>query len=341
MIFFRILVITFLLNLGLALPAVAEIPLGSPPSQKGMTLGLFSKENNYNYYEDLKEMKAYGITHILLVVSWYQQDIYSTELKPMEFDHADAMTIPDAKLIEVIQQASSLGLKTSLFPIVRLMQRKGGEWRGVLKPKDLAQWFFSYETFILHYANLAKSYGVDMLSVGSELGSLEKEKDRWVALIQKIRTVFPGKLIYSANWDHYQKVTFWDQLDYIGMTAYYELTKIKNPTYTQLINSWRTIRNHLLQWKQQYKQPLIFTEIGYLSIDGTNIYPWNYFAEEKVDLEEQALCYRAFARAWGSVPQLGGVYFWVWWGNGGPQDKSYTPRNKPAGEVVKEWYQKS
>lgn len=333
------MIILFILILLFQSPSIAQITShSSAPEHQGIALGLFSKEANYNYEPDLIKIKSLGITHVLLVVSWYQDSVTSEKIFPTVYDQKDNMTIPDAKLVEVIQQAHSLGLKVFLFPIIRLIERKSGEWRGVLKPNLLVNWFKSYESFILHYASMAEKYGVALLSVGSELGSLEKERDAWQKLIQKIRTTYHGKLIYSANWDHYQQVSFWDQLDYIGLTAYYELTKSNNPTLAELTTAWQKIKNDILFWQKNFKQKIIFTEIGYPSMDGTNRYPWNYFANSDIDLAEQALCYEAFIQNWSHIKELAGVYFWVWWGAGGPQDKSYTPYGKPAGGLLKTWY---
>ncbi len=307
--------------------------------QKGMALGLFSKDPQYSYEQDLKEMKEWGITDVLLLVSWYQHDVKSNEIVPLKDEKQDTYTIPDEKLREVIQQAESLGIRTVIFPILRLEVREDKDWRGVIEPSDKDLWWKNYEKFILYYAEIAATEKVSTFSVGSELLSREKETEKWKSLIEKVRKIYPGKLLYSSNWDHYQYPEFWGSLDYIGMTAYHELSKTKKPSLKNLQREWVKIRREVLAWKKKYpRQKLVFTEIGYPSVDGTSMHPWNYFMEGKVDLREQALCYRAFINSWKKVPQLAGVYFWVWWGEGGPQDKSYTPRGKPAARYLQKWY---
>ena len=49
-------------------------------------------------------------------------------------------------------------------------------------------------------------------------------------------------------------------------------------------------------------------------------------------------CYEAFRRVWNGERRLAGVYFWNWFGWGGPTSKEYTPRNKPAEREVAKWY---
>lgn len=334
----------FYKKIGILLSAAAFILFSNtlhstPPEQRGMALGLFSKDLQYSYYNDLKEMKALGITDVLLVVSWYQHDIKSNEIVPRSYDGNDILTLPDEKLKEVIAQAHSLGMKVLLFPILRLEVRNGNDWRGIIAPADLNQWWRNYNRFVLHYAKLGQENSVEVLSIGSELLSREEETDRWSRLIDEVRKTYPGKLIYSANWDHYQHPQFWKLLDYIGMTAYYELSKTKTPVYKDLKAKWREIERDFLAWKAKYPdKKLVITEIGYPSIDGASMYPWNYFLEGEIDIDEQALCYKAFIETWKKSKALAGVYFWVWWGEGGGQDNSYTPRGKPAAKWIEKWY---
>src|SRR5262249_54223235 len=104
----------------LALPFAFLGSRVEPLEQRGMSLGLFSKEPNYSYLKDLQELKDLGVNSVLLVVSWYQRDIHSTEILPREYDGNDILTLPDSKLREVIQQAHSLGIQVLIFPILRL-----------------------------------------------------------------------------------------------------------------------------------------------------------------------------------------------------------------------------
>lgn len=316
------------------------LPSSQALEQKGMALGLFAKDESYSYLEDLKAMKEMGVTHILLVFSWYQHDIKTNELRPLEYDGKnDIYTISDRKLKEVIQQATSIGMQTTLFPIIRLEVRNGNDWRGLIQPSDFNIWWQNYKNFILHYAKIAQEEKVAAYSVGSELLSREKDTDQWKDLIREVRKIYKGKLLYSANWDHYEHPEYWSDLDYVGVTMYHEISKTKNPTLKQLKTEWKKIKRAFLSWKKKYPhQPLVFTEIGYPSVNGGSMYPWNYFLEGRADPKEQALAYQAFIQTWKKSPELAGVYVWVWWGKGGLKDKSYTVRNKPAGKLLEKWY---
>ena len=322
---------------------------GLPDSgfQKGIALGLYSKDPAYTYEQELKEIRATGADHVSLVVSWYQKDIRSNTIYPKYLsatEQHDNVTTPDAQLTGVIDQAHQLGLKVFLFPILCLEERKGKEWRGDLKPVDPVTWWKSYNHFTLSYAKLAQEHGVELYSVGSELCSQEPNNREWRRLIKEVRDVYRGKLLYSANWDHYQKIGFWRDLDFLGLNGYYKLASHHNPTLNELIARWNQIREKLIHWQDLYNRPIILTELGYPSMDGASEGPWDYSRQAKIDLEEQALCYEAFFRVWGirnqsSDKRLGGVYFWNWYGDGGPEDRGYTPRNKPAEQVLTQWFQ--
>jgi len=306
--------------------------------QKGIALGLYAKDPAYTYETELKEIKALGSTHVSLVVSWYQKDVRANEIYPRWQRVGDFDTPPDAQLIQVIDGARRAGLEVFLFPILRIEERKPKEWRGVIAPQDLKTWQESYRRFVMHYAHIAAKHGVALYLVGSELCSQEQNVDFWKNLIARVRKVYRGEIIYSANWDHYKKIRFWDDLDYLGLNGYYEMSKSGQPLVQEVVRRWWDISNEIAAWQETHKKKLIFTEIGYPSVDGGCAHPWDYTRPAPVDLQEQAVCYEAFFLSWNKSQNLGGVYFWNWYGQGGENDRSYTPRGKPAEKVLTRWY---
>lgn len=316
-------------------------PIGPTPAhlktpgafQKGIGLGLYYEHDGRPYEVMLDEIAATGADHVELVLHWTQSDIRATALDPHPVD-----TVKDQRLLETIAYAHKIGLRVFLFPIIDVANRKTGEWRGTMKPESWDKWWAAYEKFVLHYADLAEKGGVALYAIGSELVSTEEMCDRWEPLIEKVRKTYQGKLTYSANWDHYKQVCFWDKLDYAGMTAYYVLTSNKDPRYEDLLASWKKIHAEIMSWQKTQKIPLIITEIGYPSQDGTNMTPWDYTKNNPVDLSEQYMCYKAFREVWQGETRLAGVYFWNWYEAGGLTDKGYSPRGKPAEQLLREWY---
>jgi hypothetical protein len=298
---------------------------GPAQAENGIALGLFAEDPGWSYRPLLDEIKATGADHVELVVAWYQKDVTATEIG----DHP-RYTAPEASIRRAIRDAHKAGLKVLLFPIVRLeLQHHPDEWRGTLRPRDRAAWFQSYGKKLTALAKLAAQERVAALSIGSELSTLDGDRAAWVPLVEDVRKRFRGRLTYSGNWDHFQKVAIYDLVDHIGLCGYFPLSG------DDLTRTWRDLRAELERFSRKLSRPLLFTEIGYLSQKGAAAWPWNEGATEPVDLDEQRRCYAAFRQAWKGSPILAGVYFWNWYGWGGARSRGYTPRGKPAAAEIR------
>lgn len=314
-----------------ALPPLAALP---PPRERGLALGLFASDPLMSYRGLLEEIRAQGATHVLLAWTWWQDDVRAVRIGPRP-----RFSPSDAQVVEAVREARALGMRVTALPIVRPFKTERGEWRGTLQPLSEELWWAEYEAFILHAARLAEEGGAERFSVGSELVSREGMRARWVALIDKVRAERPGlELLYSANWDHYRQVSFWDRVDVVGLTAYFELTHSEHPSVAELVAAWKPVREQLEAFALSLERRVVITEVGYPSLDGGTRYPWDETRQAPIDLEEQRVAYEATARAWAATPFLGGIYFWNWFGAGGPTDGSYTPRHKPAAAVLRAWY---
>lgn len=92
--------------------------------------------------------------------------------------------------------------------------------------------------------------------------------------------------------------------------------------------------------QRKYQRPLIFTEAGFTSSEYAHRAPWEDARGRKVSLDEQSRCYEAILRTFYHQPWFQGVY---WWevrtnGEGGPENRSFTPWGKPAMRIVRRWY---
>lgn len=288
--------------------------------------------------EDLEHLKSLGVDWVAVVVTWYQPELSSTAITP------DPERSPeDADLVQLLRTLQQLRLQTLLRPMVDVTD---GHWRGEIafsSEADWEAWFTSYEAYLTHYAELARREGVDLFSVGVELeGSVQRERP-WRELISGIRRVFRGPLTYSANWDGFAQVPFWDALDYVGIDAYFELSLDPNspPTPDTLIAAWDPWARRMDEFAARVDRPILFTEIGARSVEGAARRPWDWRREAPISLQEQADYYEATFRVFWGRPWLAGLYWWTWLPNpeqGGPGDDSYSPRGKPAEEILKSWY---
>jgi hypothetical protein len=313
---------------------VQTVERPSPPKQRGVALGLYSEDPDWSYVDMLEEMKAVGASHVAITVPWYMKTAKDVKI----FSHS-RYTVPMRTIERTVKDARALGMEIFLFPILRVEDQSDGGWRGTLQPGNLDEFFENYLEFIMRFAELAKELKAPLLSIGSELSSMEIHEDKWRRIIAKVREVYGGELTYSANWDHYEQVGFFDALDYAGLTGYFELAQEgQDPSVEELVHAWRNVYYSVMRWRHRVNKPLILTEVGYLSQKNTAAWPWKEGADEPLDLEIQRKCYEAFRRIWNNEPLLAGAYFWNWFGWGGPTSKEYTPRNKPAALEIKKWY---
>ena len=310
-----------------------RVRLAKEQFQKGIVLPLFALEEDYNYKQALDEIATLGVTSVSFFVTNYQEDIRSNTI------YLNRRASEPTQLADIIDYAHSLGLSVFLFPTIHIQHLGDREWRGVLQPQNLEQWWSSYFRMIRYYLGVARNHDVEMFSIGSELCANEADFGHWSRIIQYCRKNYDGLLTYSANWDHYHDIPFVKDLDYFGMNAYFGLTDKNDPSLQELLEAWKPARKRIEEAYKEYRKPILFTEIGYPSVDGTAAKPWNYFSTSKIDLNEQALCYEAFVETWDPPPSfLHGVYFYNWWGGGGIGDKDYTPRDKPAEDILRKWY---
>ena len=285
----------------------------------------------------MSEIAALGANSVTISLSGYQKHAATWRIWN---DRERTPQPEDVKSLIAVAQAN--GLRVILMPKILLSEPRGSEWRGRIQPPSWDDWFEQYRRFIVAWARTAEQAHVEVFVVGSELVTTEKKTEHWLRTIRDVRQVFHGQLAYSANWDHYSKIEFWPQVDLIGLTTYYELSDQEMPSVAQLVEAWQPIKRDILSWQATAAKPLLFTEVGWASQPGCSIEAWNYYRSKTSSaegLEEQRRCYEAFARVWADVPRLAGTIWWEWTGQtGGPQDSGYTPRGKPAEEVLRAWF---
>jgi hypothetical protein len=239
------------------------------------------------------------------------------------------------------------------MPIVLLDDPQGDEWRGTIKPRSWDDWFKSYRDVLVHFAWVAESHHADVFILGSELVSAENKVEEWDATIRQVRSVFKGLVTYSSNWDHYTSVPFWRKLDLIGMNSYWNMAmdrgrhvERKDVTVESIQKRWAEIQSDVLEFTKKQGKPLLLVEAGWCSLANAASEPWDYTQEtEPIDNELQRKLYEAFFKSWYGNPNLGGFMLWEWTpgdgGKGAVEDqRGYTPENKPAERVAKEWMAK-
>lgn len=289
------------------------------------------------YKQCIDEIAGLGADTVSLVIDTRMENGTSSRIW---LDMRMAPT-PD-QLGDLIDHAKGKGLRVMLMPIVLLDNPEHNEWRGTIEPKSWSNWFESYRGMMNHFSWIAQAHNVDILVVGSELVSTESKLDEWTRTIKEIREVFKGKLTYSSNWDHYVGIGFWNQLDLIGMNSYWKLGDNSSATVVQIKQKWQDIQSDLLKFRKKIGKPLLFTEVGWCSLDNAAHEPWDYTkVSESINLDIQKKLYEGFFQSWYGNPELGGFMIWEWPPEqGGPSHKGYIPKGKPAEQVLRQWLAK-
>jgi len=309
-----------------------EARLPAPPRIAGVTLPMHYKEPGRTYARELAEIRALGAGWVQLIVVTRQARADSVDVP-----HASDRTPPFEDIAAVMRRARAEGLRVLVTPVVLIKDPEPDDWRGTLRPGDLAAWFESYGAFVLRLARIAAATGVEAFCVGSELASLEGETEHWNKLIAGVRGVFPGWLTYSANWDHFGSVAFWSELDFASMTAYFTLSESADPTVDELAGGWLLAAAEMQRLEDSAALPVVFTEIGVPSSKGAAAAPWDYTRQSDIDLDLQRRAFVGFERVF--VPDgrpaapCHGFFLYDWWGEGGPASGTYTARGKPAEDV--------
>jgi len=292
--------------------------------------------------KEIAALKKCNVTWISQTPFAFQRNANESEIKTHFTSDQIWWGESDEGISKTTVLARKAGIKTILKP--HLWVSKG--WPGEIKMKsDTAwqRWFLLYEKFILHYAELAERNQIEILCIGTELHQTLREKE-WRAVIASVRKVYKGKLTYAANFhEEYQQVMFWDALDYIGIQAYFPLTKSSEASIADLKGGWKAHLSSIEQIHKKYNRPVLFTEIGYRSDANSAIEPWVWPKENQtasVAFDVQANCYKAFFETVWGKNWLAGVYFWKWYPHGPKRmiDIDFTPQGKPAEKILRDGY---
>ncbi|WBL22846.1 glycoside hydrolase family 113 [Zunongwangia sp. HRR-M8] len=230
-----------------------------------------------------------------------------------------------------------------------------GEFTGDLNMSSEENWIKfenRYLEYILLYAELAEKEQIELFCIGTELYNFtEKRPEFWQKMIAEVRKVYSGKITYAENWDKVDQFELWDQLDFIGVDAYFPVSEEENPTKAELIDGWKSHKKMLQKLSSEYKKQVIFTEYGYRNVDFAAKEPWkastvrrNDEVPKNLNEELQAKALQVIYDEFWTENWFAGGFLWKWHHDhdraGGKQNDRFTPQNKLAENIVKMNYKK-
>jgi flavodoxin len=122
--------------------------------------------------------------------------------------------------------------------------------------------------------------------------------EKWREVIQGVRTKYRGPLTYAANFDQYQEVGFWDDLDFIGINAYFSLRDRETTGEAkpeQFSEGWKLVWQEINGFKESKnfkEKPIVFTELGYTRREGSGFEPWHGFGYSIMGEEEPRIVFQ-------------------------------------------------
>jgi hypothetical protein len=214
-------------------------------------------------------------------------------------------------VLAVIAQAHALGLK--VFVVPHLWVESGG-WRALIDPGSDAgwqRWARSYRRFLLAWA--------------------------------EVRALYPGLLTYSANWDDLDDTLLWDELDLVGVNAFYPLAFRDGASQAELIEGGQRVADGLATTANAWRRPVVLTEVGYTTRKDPAVRPWEWpdgMKDVVVDERAQAEAYVGILAPMLDARFCAGWFVWRLYAD--PDDVSqeaewgFSPRGKLAELVLRD-----
>ena len=293
--------------------------------------------------QSLDRLEGIHTNAIALVPYSYMGDPKKpTPLKYMDWAGGET----DESLVRSAYDARKRGMRVLLKPQIWFGKNS---WPGEVAMKTEEDWraFFQYYgEWIRHYALLAEIHELDMLCLGVEFAQATLARpDDWRRLAENVRKVYRGKLTYAANWgQEIEQFAFWDAFDYVGVNCYYPLSKQEEVSDRALAEGFRETVEHLDTLLSSHQKPILFTEIGFRSVEKPWRNPHAAASGRGVRGEAQARCYRAVIQVLEETQFGQGVFWWKWPSNleyAAKNPDSFAPNGQPAEQVVADWFSES
>ena len=317
----------------LALPAAAESDLPTDTFMRGMIVSCPRAGQIWgspSMVDALGELGELG-------VEWVAIHPYARVLRNGAVDSHPAHEV--AYLERAVEIARAADMR--LFWKPHLAYWGSFEWRGDIEfGNDEAAWkrfFDSYQTFIVDQARFAQQSGVEIFAVGVEYEQTTHREEEWRRIVSAVRDVYDGRLTYAANWDSVDRVPFWDALDWIGVHAYFPLSREPDPSRESLWQGWEEPLRQLSALSSQHRdKPVLFAEIGYSRSHSAAREPWS----PRLETSRQALELRerlievALERLEGQS-FLRGMFWWKWIPGPDPWDRDFSMKDREARQALR------
>jgi len=287
---------------------------------------------------------------------------------PVQIDipslNANTATINDEskkKAIRLIKKLRYQGINVILEPYPYI--RNGELYETQLNPDDENEWFRNWKDGVLNplIFDIARPYKVYALCIGSNFDKFEKEYALWIDIANFVRTNYQGRITYKTNWWYTAE---WDteknglydtytaklnnpvleQVDFISVAAYFELTDQETNTVenlvssiysSQIFNRHQNIFEELKNLSARWNKPVFFGELGFPKRNKATVHPWNPEPSTVLNEQEQANGFQAYKEVFEKESWNSGFSVFAI----GKKDefKNYYPSEQSI-NVINSWY---
>ncbi len=374
---------------GLAVGATAVLADGPLGFVKGHSWGWVGSRGEYASPEATESMRKLAETGADTVCIAFAPSLKTYDTPRFTWGDDNPQMVSDGEVRHAIDLARDNGLRVILKPTVNCEDQTWRAWirfyrpltdaereAGVTGVEDpwgdkpvfregeavddaaWAEWWACFGDFLAHYAKIAGEENVDAFCLGCEMNSTESFNDEWRAVIRRVRQVYKGPLTYDVNHGRERLVPFWDEVDFLSISAYYPVAPPEGMTEeeaaatttpkSEIIAALRTVREELRELHREYRKPILFIETGVTNVRGCARYPWSHPDAElgsPIDEQEQANYYEAMFETFWDEPWFKGFTWWDWPARLYPIEDATANRGfcvygKQAEGVVREWYGK-
>ena len=334
----------------------------------------------------MKELAATGADWVCIS---FATDMQTASDPEFTWGENQPSMVSDDEVRHAIDLARRYRLKVILKPVVNV---KDGTWRawikffreatesetasgkaGVLDPwgeKEIfrenevqdtekwERWWCNFSAFLNHYASIAEEKEVEVLCLGCEMSSTEQFEGHWRRVIQSVRAKYSGFITYDINHGRELNHTWWDAVDIISISGYYQVPPPHGVTIeeaverttgkAEIVSALRQVRDRLAETSAKWGKPILFIETGVTNVRGCARHPWSHPDERlgsPLDQTEQANYYEAFFEVFWGEPWFMGYTWWAWPAklydsSEATSDRGFCIYGKEAEHVLRGWYAK-
>lgn len=250
----------------------------------------------------------------------------------------------DASVIASFRHAKESGMQMLLKPQIWF---RGG-WPGGVEMRNEEDWALFhhyYRQWITHYAMLAAVHEMDAFCAGVEFAKATiSHPEVWRQLIRDMRQIYAGPVTYAANWgEEAEKLAFGSELDFIGVNCYYPLSDKDEVSKADLAAGFAKVKQKLADIHARHNRPIVLTEVGFRPVDRAWTNPHDNANGRDFNPEAQKMGYEVVFEGLSDADWCHGMFWWKWpshmgYANEGRNLTSFTPYNRPAMQVMADWY---